>query len=205
MVVVCEVQALVYQKGVSHKRRFLRCKPAPAKPSQLDHSFKKKSEVGNFLLSQEAALQVPSADTRLTAGFGMFPGIPTLLWSPTSLFYLRIQYIFLFFPDNPSLEDLPVPYTTQKPSIISTGLLNTLLYFHLRPIQQVVSLRSYTFQSRELISKRVSHLDAFSGYLFRTWLLSGAPGGTTDTPEVRPPRSSRTRGSPSQFSFAHSG
>ena len=31
----------------------------------------KKSEVGNFLLSQEAALQVPSADTRLTAGFGM--------------------------------------------------------------------------------------------------------------------------------------
>ena len=102
-------------------------------------------------------------------------------------------------------EDLPVPYTTQKPSIISTGLLKPLLTFHLRPIQQVVSLRSYTFQSRELISKRVSHLDAFSGYLFRTWLLSDAPGGTTDTPEVRPPRSSRTRGSPSQFSFAHSG
>ena len=47
----------------------------------------KKSEVGNFLLSQEAALQVPSADTRLTAGFGMFPGIPTLLWSPTSLLF----------------------------------------------------------------------------------------------------------------------
>ena len=141
----------------------------------------------------------------MTAGFGMFPGIPTLLWSPTSLFYFRIQYIFLLFTGSPSPEDLPVPYTTQKPSIISTGLLNTLLYFHLRPIQQVVSLRSYTFQSRELISKLVSHLDAFSGYLFRTWLLSGAPGGTTDTPEVRPPRSSRTRGSPSQFSFAHSG
>ena len=52
--------------------------------------FKQKSEVGNFLLSQEAALQVPSADTRLTAGFGMFPGIPTLLWSPTSLFYLSV-------------------------------------------------------------------------------------------------------------------
>ena len=171
------------------------------RPEELN----KKSEVGNFLLSQEAALQVPSADTRLTAGFGMFPGIPTLLWSPTSLLFFRIQYIFLLFTGSPSSEDLPVPYTTQKPSIISTGLLNTLLYFHLRPIQQVVSLRSYTFQSRELISKLVSHLDAFSGYLFRTWLLSGAPGGTTDTPEVRPPRSSRTRGSPSQFSFAHSG
>ena len=162
----------------------------------------------------------------------MFPGIPTLLWSPTSLFiYLFVDrdccrqatvpcYFseFFFSGQSPSAtvplqyvvvssppEDLPVPYTTQKPSIISTGLLKPLLTFHLRPIQQVVSLRSYTFQSRELILKRVSHLDAFSGYLFRTWLLSDAPGGTTDTPEVRPPRSSRTRGSPSQFSFAHSG
>ena len=153
----------------------------------------------------------------------MFPGIPTLLWSPTSLLFIcsltGVQaplgssppFFFLQYVVSqvslPSFhpEDLPVPYTTQKPSIISTGLLKPLLTFHLRPIQQVVSLRSYTFQSRELILKRVSHLDAFSGYLFRTWLLSGAPGGTTDTPEVRPPRSSRTRGSPSQFSFAHSG
>ena len=170
---------------------------------------KQKSEVGNFLLSQEAALQVPSADTRLTAGFGMLPGIPTLLWSPTSLLCLPYTICIPIFSSSsiPGLcpEDFPVPYITQKPSIISTGLLNTLLYFHLRPIQQVVSLRSYTFQSRELILKQVSHLDAFSGYLSRTWLLSAAPGGTTDTPEVRPPRSSRTRGSPSQFSFAHSG
>ena len=171
---------------------------------------KKRSEVGNFLLSRGVAPQVPSADTRLTAGFGMFPGIPTLLWSPTSLLICLpctvcistacYQAQVCLLP-----EDFPVPYITQKPSIISTGLLKPLLTFHLRPIQQVVSLRSYTFQSRELILKRVSHLDAFSGYLFRTWLLSDAPGGTTDTPEVRPPRSSRTRGSPSQFSFAHSG
>ena len=125
---------------------------------------------------------------------------------PLGSSHLFLQYVVsvkLFFRIPP--EDFPVPYTTQKPSIISTGLLKPLLTFHLRPIQQVVSLRSYTFQSRELILKQVSHLDAFSGYLFRTWLLSGAPGGTTDTPEVRPPRSSRTRGSPSQFSFAHSG
>ena len=134
-----------------------------------------------------------------------------------SFFFHLSNTICSFFRGRPFLEqspfsslislpeDFPVPYTTQKPSIISTGLLKPLLTFHLRPIQQVVSLRSYTFQSRELILKRVSHLDAFSGYLFRTWLLSCAPGGTTDTPEVRPPRSSRTRGSPSQFSFAHSG
>ena len=124
----------------------------------------------------------------------------------SSFLLLHLQYVVSqVSPPSFHPEDFPVPYTTQKPSIISTGLLKPLLTFHLRPIQQVVSLRSYTFQSRELILKRVSHLDAFSGYLFRTWLLSGAPGGTTDTPEVRPPRSSRTRGSPSQFSFAHSG
>ena len=123
----------------------------------------------------------------------------------SSFLLLHSQYVVFRQVPSSVPEDFPVPYTTQKPSIISTGLLKPLLTFHLRPIQQVVSLRSYTFQSRELILKRVSHLDAFSGYLFRTWLLSYAPGGTTDTPEVRPPRSSRTRGSPSQFSFAHSG
>ena len=127
------------------------------------------------------------------------------LYGTVSLFSYNMQFLFSSSFSRVPPEDFPVPYTTQKPSIISTGLLKPLLTFHLRPIQQVVSLRSYTFQSRELILKRVSHLDAFSGYLFRTWLLSYAPGGTTDTPEVRPPRSSRTRGSPSQFSFAHSG
>ena len=59
--------------------------------------LKQKSEVGNFLLSQEAALQVPSADTRLTAGFGMFPGIPTLLWSPTSLLMFPNTIYIPFF------------------------------------------------------------------------------------------------------------
>ena len=52
----------------------------------------------------------------------------------------------------------------------------------------------------ELISRGASHLDAFSGYPVRTWLPGSAAGATTGTPEVRPPRSSRTRGSSSQFS-----
>jgi len=39
----------------------------------------------------------------------------------------------------------------------------------------------------------------------QTWLPSDAPGGTTGTPEVCPPRSSRTGGSPPQFSCAHRG
>ena len=68
------------------------------RPEELN----KKSEVGNFLLSQEAALQVPSADTRLTAGFGMFPGIPTLLSSPTSLLYFPNTIYIPFFPGPPS-------------------------------------------------------------------------------------------------------
>src|SRR5512135_344746 len=57
----------------------------------------------------------------------------------------------------------------------------------------------------ELILRHASHLDAFSGYHCPTWLPSGAPGGTTGTPAVGPPRSSRTRGSSPQLSYAHSG
>ena len=49
------------------------------------------------------------------------------------------------------------------------------------------------------------HLDAFSAYLFRTWLRSDAPDGTTATPEVRLTRSSRTKVRTPQVSFAHSG
>ena len=44
-----------------------------------------------------------------------------------------------------------------------------------------------------LILWLASRLDAFSGYPFRTWLLGNACGKTTETPGVRPSRSSRTR------------
>ena len=42
--------------------------------------------LGNDLLSQEVALQVPSALTGLTAGFGMLPGVPPSLQSPRDYF-----------------------------------------------------------------------------------------------------------------------
>ena len=45
---------------------------------------------------------------------------------------------------------------------------------------------------------RDSRLDAFSGSPGRTWLPSAAGCPTTGPPAVRPPRSSRTRGSPPQ-------
>ena len=58
---------------------------------------------------------------------------------------------------------------------------------------------------RDLILRRVSHLDAFSGYPCQTWLPNYAVGTTIGTPEVCPPRSSRTRGRFSQIPYAHIG
>ena len=100
----------------------------------------------------------------------------------------------------------PSSVSPAKPSTISTGQLQTLLPFHLPPIKLVVSQRSYgLLDLGYLILRQVSHLDAFSGYPFRRSLLGYALGRTTDTRALRPPRSSRTRGSSSQIPYAHSG
>src|ERR1700758_5682023 len=56
----------------------------------------------------------------------------------------------------------------------------------------------------DLILGRASRLYAFSGYHNRTSLPSRAFGKTTGTQEVRPSRSSRTKDSPLQISYAHS-
>ena len=56
-----------------------------------------------------------------------------------------------------------------------------------------------------LILRGASRLDAFSVYPFQTWLLGRALGSATDTPEVRPTRSSRTKVSSSQISCARAG
>ena len=56
-----------------------------------------------------------------------------------------------------------------KPSTISTAQLHPSPDFHMRPIKQVVSLRSYPVNPvGNLISRRASHLDAFSAYPDRT-------------------------------------
>ena len=56
-----------------------------------------------------------------------------------------------------------------KPSTVSTAQLHPSPDFHMPPIEQVVSLRSYPVDPvGNLILRRASHLDAFSGYLFRT-------------------------------------
>ena len=56
---------------------------------------------------------------------------------------------------------------------------------------------------RDFVSGGVSRLDAFSVYLVRTELPSYALGRTTGAPEVRPSRSSRTKDSSLQISYAH--
>ena len=56
----------------------------------------------------------------------------------------------------------------------------------------------------DLILERASRLYAFSGYHNRTSLPSRAIDMTTGTQEVRPSRSSRTKDSPLQISYAHS-
>ena len=61
------------------------------------------------------------------------------------------------------------------------------------------------FAVGNLFSRGASRLDAFSAYPFPTWLPSGAPGGTTGSPEVSPSRSSRTKDSSSQISCARDG
>ena len=102
-----------------------------------------------------------------------------------------------------SSAGLPRPVTVHEVVIelyraIRTGKLHALLRFHTRPIDVVVFHGSQGY----LVLRGVSRLDAFSGYPVRTWLPGNAAGATTGPLEVRPPRSSRTKGRSSQVSYA---
>ena len=76
--------------------------------------------------------------------------------------------------DADAIRDLPAtdPRSVAeevKPSTVSTAQLHPSPNFHMRPIKQVVSLRSYPVDPvGNLISRRASHLDAFSAYPSRT-------------------------------------
>ena len=92
-----------------------------------------------------------------------------------------------------------------SPRPISNSQLHTLPCFHLCPIYLVVFKGSYFFRMGYLILRGASRLDAFSVYPFPAWLLCYALGKTTDTPAASPSRSSRTKDSSSQISYAHAG
>ena len=64
-----------------------------------------------------------------------------------------------------------------SPRTISTGQLNMLPCVHLPPINLVVYKGPYLLKAvGNLILRSASRLDAFSVYLFRTWLLCRAVG-----------------------------
>src|SRR5215472_14517564 len=93
----------------------------------------------------------------------------------------------------------------QAERAISTGKLHALLRFNLQPINQVVFLGpSFPLRVGRSHLRACFRLYAFSGYHNRTSLPSRAFGKTTGTQEVRPSRSSRTKDSPLQISYAHS-
>ena len=93
-----------------------------------------------------------------------------------------------------------------SPRPISTGRLNTSPCVHLRPINLVVYQGPYPVNPvGDLISRQASRLDAFSAYPFRRSPTSRALGRTTGTRELRPSRSSRTRDSSPQISYARRG
>ena len=67
------------------------------------------------------------------------------------------------------------------------------------------SSRGLTLAMGYLILRGASRLDAFSVYPFQAWLPCHGIGMPTGTPAARPSRSSRTKDSSSQISFARAG
>ena len=93
-----------------------------------------------------------------------------------------------------------------SPQTISNSQLHMLPCFHLCPIYLVLFKGLYFLMGMGyLISGWASRLDAFSVYPFRTWLPGDAIGMTAGTPAVRPARSSRTKASSPQISYARAG
>ena len=104
-----------------------------------------------------------------------------------------------------SLRSLLPAISWSSPHPISNSQLHALLHFHLCPIYLVVFKGVYFFRMGYLILRGASRLDAFSVYPFRAWLLGRRLGSLTDAPAARPSRSSRTKDSSSQISYAHAG
>ena len=92
-----------------------------------------------------------------------------------------------------------------SPHPISSSQLHVLPHFHPCPIDLVVFKGVYSFRMGYLILRGASRLDAFSVYPFRAWLPGYRLGSLTGAPAARPSRSSRTKDSSSQISYAHAG
>ena len=105
-------------------------------------------------------------------------------------------------PDLPAA--LKLYWSNPRP--ISDSQLRTLPCFHLCPINLIVSKGTYYLEDMGyLISGWASRLDAFSVYPVPAWLPGYAPGGAAGAPAAGPARSSRTKASSPQISYAHAG
>ena len=111
--------------------------------------------------------------------------------------YILVEYLSRIFFKTLRFWSSPHP--------ISNSQLHVLPHFHPCPIYLVVFKGVYFFRMGHLILRGASRLDAFSVYPFRTWLPGRRLGSLTGTPAVRPSRSSRTKDSSSQISYAHAG
>jgi hypothetical protein len=145
---------------------------------------------GDDLFSRKAALSVSSALESLTSVFGMGTGVASPLESPgfsasgcVSAAGRRARTVpcagrrLMRSPISEFCHgSIAIPATDPwsvaeevKPSTVSTAQLHPSPDFDMRPIKQVVSLRSYPVDPvGNLISRRASHLDAFSAYPDRT-------------------------------------
>ena len=152
---------------------------------------------GNSLLSRAVSHQVSSTLRTLTSVFGMGTGVSSSLSSPDFLPSIAPSKL-----NNTTTLSLMSFFTWLSPRPISTDQLNTLLHLHLRPINHIVFMGSYCSRMGNLILEGASRLDAFSVYPVRTSLPCYALGRTTDAQLVRPTRSSRTKVSSPQISYA---
>src|ERR1700733_11851390 len=128
---------------------------------------------GGVLLSHPVTRAVPSALKGLASGFGMGPGV-----SPSPLCrrnFMEMWVVPAIARVRPHLGNRTVDAKQRfcckesSPRPISTGQLHALPHFHLRPINPMVCWGPYQVNPvGNLISKRASRLDAFSGYHFRT-------------------------------------
>ena len=170
----------------------------------------------NISMDSMFFLFIPGKMLRLASHFSCpksFGLLRIFLLLPYGLVFRRFRFPYLrgvsVYPSEASqyLDNCirNVNSLRSSPRPISIAQLRTLLHFHLRPIDHVVFMGSYSLRMGDLILKSASRLDAFSVYPIRTWLPSYAVGTTTDTPLVRPSRSSRTEDSSSQISCAHDG
>ena len=140
-------------------------------PPHSEGPFERMS--GGVLLSHEVPLAVPSALRGLASGFGMEPGVSLPLWPPKLYGDINLNRARSARGSRPNLGNRIVDAKKDRfetsPRPISTGQLHALLHFHIRPINPVIYWGPYQVNPvGVLILERVSRLDAFSGYPYRT-------------------------------------